>query len=71
MEDHETSFPARGSHEDAIGAAMWVAETGNGAEEGSLPLSHDGEVGELGPIVERCVVLFPYRFEVPRTEDTP
>lgn len=49
--DHDARFPVHGK--DAIGAALWVTETGHGDEQDMLPLPHDGDVPELGPINER------------------
>lgn len=53
LDDHNARFPLNGN--DAIGAALCVTESGHGDEEDMLPLQHDGEVPELGPIVERWV----------------
>lgn len=51
LEDHNTRFQVQG--QDVLGAALSVTESGRGDEQDLLPLQHDGQVPDLGPIVER------------------
>ena len=52
LDDHKQKFPE--ADEDRVGSALAVDEGGPCREMDFLPLDHEGEAVDLGPIEERC-----------------